>query len=268
MWRMSSTDENMTTAPSTASEAALSPASSPASGGQPAKKRGFVGRTMDSLRYSDGFIEVTYFHVMWIFILMSIVGLLVEMLVSWPMDGYVKSRYGLIWGPFSSIYGFGAAIFSVTLNKLDKAPTAVLFAAAGIVGAAFEALSGWALEYFFGIVAWSYIDQPFNLAGYTSLGMAFVWGFAGTIWMHASPYVVRLIDNIPRGWRGWTTVVISVFLAADMATTVVGLDCWFQRQRGVEPQGVVQEYFAEHYDDEFMEERFEVMGMWTVLAQR
>ena len=231
-----------------------------------APREGWVRRTVRSVRESPGAVELSYFHILWIFILASIVGLVVETLVSYPFDGVWKSRVGLIWGPFSPIYGAGAVLFTLTLNRLDKAPGVVLFLAAAVVGAAFEFAAGYFWEHAFGIVAWSYLDRPFNLLGYTSLEMAVIWGIAGFLWMKAVPHVVRLIDRIPRGWRGWTTVALTVFLAADIVMTILGFACWFERLEGNEPQGVVQEFFAEHYDDEFMESRFETMSMWPVLA--
>ena len=229
-------------------------------------REGPLRRTVRAVRESPGAVELSYFHILWIFILASVVGLVVETLVSYPVDGAWKSRVGLIWGPFSPIYGLGAVLFTVTLNRLDRAPAPVVFAAAAVVGAAFEFAAGYFWEHAFGIVAWSYLDQPFNLLGYTSLGMAIVWGAAGLAWSRAVPHVVRLIDRIPRGWRGWTTVALTVFLTADVAMTFLGFACWFDRLEGNEPQGIVQEYFAEHYDDEFMEGRFETMSMWPVLA--
>ena len=227
---------------------------------------GRLRRIAHAIRGSKGAVELSYFYIMWIFIITSILGLIVETLVSYPFDGYFKNRYGLIWGPFSPIYGCGAVLFTVTLNRLDKAPWYVTFLAAAVVGATFEFCAGWFWEHAFGIVAWSYIDRPFNLLGYTSLEMAFVWGCAGFLWMKAAPYVVHVIDFIPHSWRHVSTVLITIWLVLDVLTTIVGFSCWFERLEGNEPQGIVQEYFAQAYDDEFMEERFEVMSMWTVLA--
>ena len=43
-------------------------------------------------------------------------------------------------------------------------------------GAAFEWFAGWFWENAFGIVAWDYSSQPFNLGGHTCLGIALVLG--------------------------------------------------------------------------------------------
>ena len=47
--------------------------------------------------------KLTFFHLFWIFVICSVVGLVVETIVSYPIDGIWKDRAGLVWGPFSPI---------------------------------------------------------------------------------------------------------------------------------------------------------------------
>ena len=206
------------------------------------------------------------FHLVWIFTLASIAGLVAETVVSIPIDGFAKSRFGLVWGPFSPIYGCGAVLFTLLHARIGDAPKWVQLLAAGLVGALFEFCAGWFWEHVFGIVAWSYADRPFNVLGYTCLEMACVWAVTGFLWMCAEPFVVRFIDCIPRSWRTPVTAVLAVFLAVDVVVTLVAFSCWFDRLSGVEPEGVVAECFEEYFGDEFMESRFEVMSMWPSLA--
>ena len=227
---------------------------------------GPIRRTIASLRGSSGVVEISWFHIVWIFVLASIAGLLAESFVSYFADGYAKSRYGLVWGPFSPIYGCGAVLFTLVLNKLDEAPAWVMLVAAGLWGALFEFCAGWFWEHVFGIVAWSYADRPFNLLGYTSLEMACVWAVAGFLWMRAAPHVVRAIDRIPICWRPLTTTVLTAFLVIDVAVTLAAFSCWFDRLSGEEPAGAVAVFFDEHFGDDYMEDRFEVMSMWPSLA--
>lgn len=215
-----------------------------------------------------GIIELSFFHLFWIFVLCSIVGLAVETVVSYPIDGVWKDRAGLLWGPFSPIYGVGAVLMTVALNRFKNAPGWFVFAVSAVVGGAFELFAGWFWETTFGIVAWSYADQPFNIGGYTCLGISLVWGAAGYLWMRAMPSIVGFIDSIPKNSRKWLTAALSVFLAFDIAMTFIGFSCWFDRQMGETPVGFVQTYFAEHYGDDFMAQRFQTMSMWTSLADR
>ena len=107
--------------------------------------------------------KLTFFHLFWIFVICSVVGLVVETIVSYPIDGIWKDRAGLVWGPFSPIYGVGGMLITMALWNLRDKSALAMGICAGFVGAGFEFIAGWFWETFFGIVAWSYADQPFNL---------------------------------------------------------------------------------------------------------
>ena len=59
--------------------------------------------------------KLTFFHLFWIFVICSVIGLVVETIVSYPIDGIWKDRAGLVWGPFSPIYGVGGMLMVQTL---------------------------------------------------------------------------------------------------------------------------------------------------------
>ncbi len=215
------------------------------------------------------FIRPSFYNLFWIFILCSVGGLIVETVASYPADGVWKDRAGLVWGPFSPIYGAGGVLVTVALNRLRDAPPAALFAASAAVGGLFELAAGWFWESAFGIVAWSYADQPFNIGGYTCLGIALVWGLVGLVWMKLLlPVVMKLIDLTPARLRTVPTALLAAFVAVDVAVTLLAFNCWFERQAGIIADAPVQRFFAERFDDGFMEERFQTMSIYPVLADR
>ena len=124
-------------------------------------------------------MDASLFNLFWIFVIASFVGLVGETVVSAFMDGYVKSRAGLVWGPFSPLYGLGAVLMTVAVNDLKGRSPLVIIVVAGLVGGLVEYAAGWFWETFFGIVAWSYARQPFNIGNYTCLGTMIVTGDAG-----------------------------------------------------------------------------------------
>ena len=218
---------------------------------------------------ADRVVDITFYHLLWIFVVCSVLGLVVETLVSYPLDGVWKDRAGLVWGPFSPIYGLGAVLITLLFNRTKRWPAAAVFLAAGLFGGVFELVAGWFFKHAFGIVAWSYIDQPFNIAGYTCLGIAVCWGVLGLVWMRVLlPPFARLLDRLPRRFRALPTAVATAFLAVDVVLTLGAFNCWFERQAGEPVQTGVQQFFAQHFDDEFMEERFETMSLWAEIATR
>lgn len=212
-------------------------------------------------------IKLDLYHLVWIFTVCCVVGLIVETVVSYFVDGRWEDRAGFLWGPFSPIYGVGGVLMTVTLSRLSEARGGVLFGAAALVGAGFEWFAGWFWENAFGIVAWDYSSQPFNLGGHTCLGMALVWGAAGVAWMKlALPVLQRAADVVPVSWRGVFAWGLLAFFLVDTAMTFLAFDCWMNRLAGVEPAGPVQLFFADHYGNAVMEGRFQTMSMYPVLA--
>lgn len=206
---------------------------------------------------------------MWIFTLCSFVGLVAETIVSYPIDGMWKDRAGMVWGPFSPIYGVGGVLMTISLRRVASMRLGVLFGTAALVGAGFEYVAGWFWQAAFGIVAWDYSDQPFNLGGHTCLGIAIVWGLAGVAWMKIGlPVALHTSDAFPHAWRRPVAWALVAFFVADAAVTMVAFDCWMGRLAGKAPDGAVQQFFAQWFGNDFMNARFQTMSLYPQLASR
>lgn len=214
-------------------------------------------------------MELNFYRLVWIFAITSIAGLVIETVVSYPVDHMWKDRAGLVWGPFSPIYGAGCTLLTVVLNRFAAASNPVLFLISAVTGAAFEYLAGWFWEAAFGIVAWSYAGQPGNIGDHTCVGMALVWGAVGLLWMRALlPRVVALSDRIPPRSRKPLALAAFTFLVADALMTVGAFNCWYERKAGEAPQTPVERFFDTHYGDDFMDRRFQTMSLYASLADR
>ena len=93
--------------------------------------------------------KLTFFHLFWIFVICSVIGLVVETIVSYPIDGIWKDRAGLVWGPFSPIYGVGGMLITMALWNLRDKSALAMGICAGFVGAGFEFIAGWFWETLF-----------------------------------------------------------------------------------------------------------------------
>ena len=214
-------------------------------------------------------VNLGFFHLVCIFFLCSFVGLVGETVVSFAIDGHWESRAGFVIGPFSPIYGVGAVLMTVFSNPLRGRGPVAVYLVSGFVGGFFEYVAGWFFESRYGIVAWSYIDQPLNFHGHTSLIMMAIWGFIGLAWtMWVLAPTVRFIERMPQGIRRPLTTIAFAFLLVDTALTLTALDCWFLRTSGMPVEGPVQLFFSTYFGDSFMTARFETMSMWPVLANR
>ena len=104
---------------------------------------------------------------LWVFLIGSIFGVVMETIVSYFQYGDFESRKGLIYGPLNPVYGFGAVIFMIFLVKY-KNPLKVFFGGM-LLGGGFEYLCSIIQEKVFGTTSWDYSGHAFNIGGRTSL---------------------------------------------------------------------------------------------------
>lgn len=205
-----------------------------------------------------GYIPLNFFNLFWVFMVAAVGGLIFETVFVAITNGTWKNRTCMLWGPFSPIYGIGAVLMTVVVNRWWYCNAVVIFLITGVVGAAFEYFTSWFMETAFGVYSWDYTGSFLSLNGRTDFAHFCGWGFLGVVWVRlALPSVMRLVDMIPLKWRSIVTVIVTAFMLVDAAMTLMAIDCWVDRVNGDPIETVTQEYFAEYYDDDFMENRFE-----------
>ena len=189
--------------------------------------------------------------------------------VVWHMvvvePGVYQDRAGLLYGPFSPIYGVGAVLMTIALNRFHDKNAILIFLVSAVIGGAFEFFVSWFMEVAFGIVAWDYSGTFLNIGGRTNFMFMCMWGVLGLLWVKfATPLLLKLVNKIPWNWRYIVTSVCTLLMVIDCVLTLAALDCWYERAAGTmdynNPTAIV-EFCNENYDDEFMENRFQSMTM-------
>lgn len=56
--------------------------------------------------------------IFWVFIIGSILGYIFEMIVVLFQKGYFESRQGLIYGPFTPVYGIGGIVYYIVFKLI------------------------------------------------------------------------------------------------------------------------------------------------------
>lgn len=221
-----------------------------------------------------GYITLNFFNLFWIFVVGCFVGLVIEL--AWHMivvePGVYQDRAGLLYGPFSPIYGIGAALMTIALNRFhDKSPI-IIFLVSAIIGGAFEFFVSWFMEVSFGIVAWDYSGTFLNIQGRTNFMFMCIWGVLGLLWVKfATPLLLKIINKIPWNWRYMVTSLCTALIAVDCVLTLAAFDCWFQREAGTmdyEGPTAIEVFCNENYDNEFMANRFQSMSINPETASR
>lgn len=212
----------------------------------------------------EGRPKLNYFNLFWLFFIMCIVGYVLEIIWHMTVDdpGVYQERAGFLFGPFSPIYGFGAVIISICLNKFTNKNFIIVFIIGALLGGFFEYFASLYLETCFGVRSWDYSHLPFNIEGRTSLRFFIIWGFIAVIWVKVlvKP-TIKLINKIPWKLRYSITIAASIFMLINMVMTFEALDCWYTRSAGNVPDAPIEEFYAKNFDDDFMKKRFENMKM-------
>ena len=218
---------------------------------------GMLGRDQSG----KGYIALDFFNIFWLFTIASVGGLIVETIYHMALyNGELQDRAGLLWGPFSPIYGCGAVLVTVCLNRLWKANPFLIFCASAVIGGAFEYCTSWFMETAFGITAWDYTGRWLSIDGRTSGQFMFFWGLIGVVWVKwLLPRLLALINRIPWKVRYSLTAVCTVLMVIDIAFTLMALDCWYGRMAGQPQDSPVAMWFSERYSDAYMANRFQTM---------
>ncbi|MBT1179779.1 putative ABC transporter permease [Bifidobacterium vespertilionis] len=220
--------------------------------------RGMVGRDMSG----RGYAALDFFNIIWIFFVGCLAGWVIEFFYVGLKTGTWMNRAGMLYGPLSPIYGFGACILTICLNRLYRMNPVLIYLASAVIGGAFEYCSSWFLEVAFGIVSWDYTGQWLSIGGRTSGKYMMFWGLLGLLWIKvALPPLLRLINRIPWKWRYSATLVLFAFLFVDGLMTLMAYDCWYTRAIGLPQDSPAARFFERHYGDAFMQARFPGMTM-------
>lgn len=203
----------------------------------------------------------------WVFTIMSIAGLLLETFQHFlAFGGEWESRAGFIWGPFSPIYGSAAGLLTLLALKLDKEEirsSIAIFCIAAVVGGALEYFASWAMETFWGIVAWSYLEAPLNFNGRTDIFHMIIWGLLGLAWVKLGwPLVKRTLARVNTAGLAYRIItwMLFAFIICDACMTIAVMLRADARTHGIAATTPIEQMLDEYYPNEVLQARFENMG--------
>ena len=203
-----------------------------------------------------------WYQVTLIFFLWSILGLVIEELWMRVSMGVAQSRAGLVWGPFSPLYGTGAVLLTAVLLRLHdlRATAWQIFLASMLLGGVLEQATGWAMETFFGIVSWDYVAGhiPGALSKWVALPFLFAWGGLGLLWDRMiMPGLMPVLGGPTTKKRVVFVGLIGVFLVLDIAVTIVCFGRMAERDANIPPSNPIEEWVDKSYSDDFVARRFQ-----------
>lgn len=210
---------------------------------------------------SDHFAKgINLYKILLLCFIGSFAGVIIELIWCFILNGYIKDRSGLVYGPFNLLYGVGTVALTLTLYRFRNNKIWISFIGGIIVGSVVEYLCSLWQEMTFGTRSWDYSHMPFNIDGRICLMYSVLWGILGVLWIkYLYPLTSKLILKIPNKAGKIITWVLVVFFVFNSVVTAVSMTRWIDRIKGEVPSNRFEKMIDERFPNERMERIFNNM---------
>ncbi len=173
--------------------------------------------------------KVRIHQILWYFIIFSVIGLFIETIYCYITTGVLESRKGLIWGPFCPVYGVGASLLILLLNRFKDSKIKLLIYG-GIIGDVIEYLMSYGLEAIYSTRFWDYSYTNFHLNGRICLVYTVFWAILSVLLISfVKPLIDKCMSKINFKFINVIEVLITIFLIIDVLCTIWGISAYKQR---------------------------------------
>jgi len=204
--------------------------------------------------FGDG---ICFDKLVWVLLISSFLGALIEMCFCYLKGAGWMNRSSLLYGQFSIVWGFGAVVLTIVLQRLRNKRIWMIFLAGFVIGGTYEYTCSVLSELVFGTVFWDYSDMPLNIGGRTNVQYCFYWGILAVVWLKVLyPAMEYIIEKIPPLSGKIVTWALVFVMLCNGVLTAGAMIRYTERQTQPEPQTVIAEFFDTNYDDAWMEERW------------
>lgn len=199
--------------------------------------------------------EIT--KIFFIFMIGSTIGYIVEMIVAFIQEGHFESRQGVLYGPFTPVYGIGILVFYMFFNRIKTREKKKIFLLAMLLGGITEYLCSFLQEKIFGTISWDYSNWILNINGRTTLIHCTYWGIAGILYVTYIEPILPKIEEITRK-NGTKILACGMAILMFFNITISSLAAIRQKYRNenIKPQNKLEEFLDEKYPDEYMDKIF------------
>lgn len=173
--------------------------------------------------------KINIHQILWYFIIFSIAGLFIETIYCFATTGVWESRKGLIWGPFCPVYGVGATLLILLLNKFKSSKIKLLIYG-GLTGDIIEYLMSYGLEAVYMTRFWDYSYTNFHLNGRICLTYTVFWAVLSLVLISfVKPLIDKCIMKMKFKYINIIEILIIVVLIIDVLCTIWAISSYKQR---------------------------------------
>ena len=205
--------------------------------------------------------DLSFAKIFIFFVIGSLFGSFYEEVIFFVQSGSWTVRHDLLFGPFSSLYGFGVIIFLILLVPHSKKRSILkTFLYAMFIGGIAEYTASWFFDVFLNIRFWDYSGMFSNINGRTTILFMIVWGIMGTILVKIIyPFISKLIERIPINVGQPIFIIILILMILNVLLSYSVFMRMVYRNKGYEPLTFVGKFYDKVYDDNFMYQKFPIL---------
>lgn len=190
----------------------------------------------------------------WVFLVSAFLGDIVETLYCRAVGGVWMSRSSVLYGPFSIVWGIGAAVLTLVLSKFAEKSDRYIFLVGALLGGVYEYACSLFTELVLGTVFWDYSWMPFNINGRTNLLYMCFWGMLSVVWIKiVYPKMSAGIEKLPALHGKIITWVLVAFMICNALLSAMAMIRYTQRQEGIAAQNIIDVFLDMNYEDEKVE---------------
>ena len=193
--------------------------------------------------------------IFWIFLIGSIIGYGIEMIVGLVQNGHFVSRQGLLFGPFIQVYGVGLVAYYLVISNIRKKSYIKIFFITMLLGGIVEYLFSYLQETWFGTISWDYSNLLFNIHGRTSLLHCLYWGIGGVLFVR---FILPLIRSLNEWCKNtnfrFITAFLVLFITFDIVMSGMAGSRQLERKNNIAANGYIDNFFDEYYPDTKLEQ--------------
>ena len=203
-----------------------------------------IAEDLKTKEKSERFAEGCGFYKLFaLFFIGAFLGDLTETIFCRITSGVWMSRSSLVYGPFSIVWGFACALFTLLLHRYQDKTDGQIFLAGTLLGGAYEYICSVFSELVFGTVFWADSEFPFNLGVRINLLYCFFWGIAAVVWLKGIyPFLSKHIERLPKRPAEIVSNFLVVFMVFDMLISAMALSRYVERS--TESETVTEEIIA------------------------
>ena len=192
-----------------------------------------------------------------LFMIGSIIGYIVEMIVALVQKGHLESRQGVIYGPFTPVYGVGIVIYYLCFSKIKTRQKSKIFLISMLIGGIIEYLCSFLQEKIFGTVSWDYSNWMLNINGRTTLIHCTYWGLAGLLYISLiEPIIPKIEKIIEKNTIKIVTVGVAMLMIFNITISSMAAIRQKERKYNIEATSNIDIFLDKNYPDEYMDKIF------------